>query len=58
MIEGILRIGKQIVLWFSVLFVGFLCQVSLISTAYFNTETSLAEHPYGIEDALPVMSPY
>lgn len=52
MIERILRIGKQIVLWFSVLFVGFLCQVSLISTAYFNTETSLAEHPQYRMDSL------
>ena len=42
---GILNLGKKIVLWFSIFFIGFLCLVSLVSTTYFNTETSFAEHP-------------
>ncbi|MCI8599230.1 MAG: hypothetical protein HFJ10_12470 [Lachnospiraceae bacterium] len=43
--ERFLDWGKYIVLWFSVLLMGFLSIVSLISTTYFNAENSLAERP-------------
>lgn len=54
MINRILNIGKQTVFWFSVLFMGFLWVVSLVSTTYFNTETSFAEHPQYRMDSLSV----
>lgn len=40
-----LTASKNIVLWLSVLFLGFLSVVSLVSTTYFNTESSFAERP-------------
>ncbi len=43
--EHILLGGKQIVFWLSVFVMGFLSIVSLISTTYFNTDTSFAERP-------------
>lgn len=42
---GILNLGKKTVLWLSIFFIAFLCLVSLVSTTYFNTETSFAERP-------------
>ena len=42
---GILNFGKNAILWLSIFFIGFLCLVSLVSTTYFNAETSRAEHP-------------
>jgi len=43
--QWLLNFGKQLVFWLSVLFFGFLTMVSLVSTTYFNTETSFAERP-------------
>lgn len=41
----IIYVGKQTVVWLSILFLSFITVVSLISTTYFNTETSFEEHP-------------
>ncbi|MCI8374548.1 MAG: hypothetical protein HFI29_03810 [Lachnospiraceae bacterium] len=41
----ILHVGKQTIIWLSILFIGFLTVISLLSTAYFSKETSFAEHP-------------
>lgn len=43
--DKVLNWGKQIILWLSILFTGFLFIVSFISTAYFTGETSFAERP-------------
>ncbi len=45
MVDGILKLGKRIVLWLSIFLLGFLSLVSLISTSYFTKETSFGEHP-------------
>ena len=45
MIDGILGLGKRAVLWLSICLLGFLTLVSLVSTSYFNAETSFGEHP-------------
>ncbi|MCI9306188.1 MAG: hypothetical protein HFI28_06880 [Lachnospiraceae bacterium] len=47
-----LNLGKQIILWLSVLFMGFLSVISFLSTAYFNGETSFAERPQYRMDSL------
>ena len=43
--DRILTFANRTVFWLSVLLMGFLTVVSLISTSYFNTETSFAERP-------------
>jgi len=50
--EGLLKFANRGVFWLSLLFMCFLTTVSLISTTYFNTETSFAEIPRYRTDSL------
>lgn len=52
--QWLLKFGKQLVFWLSVLFLGFLTTVSLVSTTYFNAETSFEERPSYRLDFLPL----
>ena len=51
--ERLLKIANQTVVWLSLLFLGFLTMVSLVSTSYFTNESSFAERPeYRIDNIL------
>ena len=51
--KRLLNFANQAVLWLSVLFMGFLSVVSLVSTSYFTKDTSFAERPqYRIDNIL------